>query len=121
MFETDFHAALRVWRKQGDRLLVMMDANKHVLEGQFMRRLLEDEKLGLIEETNKVWDSELPHTFLMGSDPIDTVLWTEDLEVVGLRMNSFDESSGNHRTIILDVTTVSMVGTYKNKVVRPEC
>ena len=26
MFETDFHAALRVWRSQGDRLLVIMDA-----------------------------------------------------------------------------------------------
>ena len=121
MFEVDFHAALRIWRGQGDRLLIFMDANEHVLEGRFMRRLLEDEKLNLTEKTHRVWGGDPPNTFLMGSDPIDTVLKTEDLELGGLRINSFDESSGDHRTIVVDVSTMSMIGKYENKVVRPEC
>ena len=86
-----------------------------------MQRLIDDEKLGLVEETHKVWDGDPPNTFLMGSDPIDTVLRTEDLELGGLRINSFDESSGDHQTILLDVSTMRMIGKYENKIDRPEC
>ena len=64
-----------------------------------------------------MWDGEPPNTFLMGSEPIDTVLWTMDLELGGIRINSFNESSVDHRTMLLDVTTVSMVGKFENKVV----
>ena len=31
MFETDFQACLRIWRGQGERLVIFMDANEHIL------------------------------------------------------------------------------------------
>ena len=85
-----------------------------------MRRLLEDETLGLEEATNKVWGNKPPNTYVRGSDPIDYVLHTNDIEVQLLRMNSFAESVGDHRTVILDVTTQSMIGEYEYKIVRPQ-
>ena len=36
MFEEDLQATLRVWRTQGERLLIFMDANEHILKGKFM-------------------------------------------------------------------------------------
>ena len=57
----------------------------------------------------------------MGSLPIDGVWRTTDIEIQSLVMLPFSHSVGDHRTIILDVTTLSMIGEYQHKVVYPPC
>ena len=121
MFEDDFLLALRTWRSQGERLLIFGDANEHILDGKYTRRLLEDPLLGLVEETSRHWGDSPPNTHVMGSVPIDGVWRTPDIEVNNLIMLPFSHSVGDHRTIILDVTTLSMIGSYQHKVVYPPC
>jgi hypothetical protein len=40
LFTVDFAAQLQVWQCQGDRLLLFMDMNEHILTGRVARRLL---------------------------------------------------------------------------------
>jgi hypothetical protein len=110
MFEDYFLLTLRTWRSQGERLLIFGDANEHILDGKYTRRLLEDPVLGLVEETSRHWGDSPPNTHVMGSVPIDGVWRTTDIEINNLIMLPFSHSVGDHRTIILDVTTLSMIG-----------
>ena len=119
LFELDFHAALRTWKSKGERLLVFMDVNEHVINGKFMRRLMEDSMLDLVEETHRHWEEEPAHTYINGKDPIDCGLRTKDVEITGFLMQPYSRSVGDHRTIILDATTLSMVGSYQHSIVSP--
>ena len=98
-----------------------MDANEHVMNGKFMRKLANDSMLDLAEETHHHWDEVPPHTFINGKDPIDCVLHTKDIDITGFLMQPYSRSVGDHRTIILDVTTLSMVGSYQHSIVYPPC
>ncbi|EJK63015.1 hypothetical protein THAOC_16352, partial [Thalassiosira oceanica] len=42
MFQDDLCAALRTWRSQGERIILLMDANDNVYDGKFTRRLSEE-------------------------------------------------------------------------------
>lgn len=121
LFELDFHAALRTWKSKGERLLVFMDVNEHVINGKFMRRLMEDSMLDLVEETHRHWEEEPAHTYINGKDPIDCGLRTKDVEITGFLMQPYSRSVGDHRTIILDATTLTMVGSYQHIIVYPPC
>jgi len=107
LFLTDFLAQLQVWQRQGDRLLIFMDMNEHVLRGTVARYLL---KMGLVEATHQHWGPDEPHTFIGGVDPINGVWHTPDLEVSALVQLSFHEGLGDHRTVLVDITTQSAIG-----------
>jgi hypothetical protein len=113
----DFLEQLQVWQHQGDRLLIFMDMNEHVLRGTVAQYLL---KMGFVEATHQHWGTEEPHTFIGGVDPIDGVWHTPDLEVSALVQLSFHEGLGDHRTVLVDVTTQSAIRKHEFRVVRPE-
>ena len=96
----------------------MMDANEHVLTGSFTRKLQE---LGLLEISHRCWGEEEPHTFIEGSKPIDGVWASAELEIGGFKILSFSESVGDHRTMIFDVSTRSLIGEFEHRVVRAAC
>ena len=56
-----------------------------------------------------------------GNDPIDTAIRTKDVKITGFLMQPYSHSVGDHRTIILNATTLSMVGSYQHKIVYPLC
>jgi hypothetical protein len=60
LFVVDFVAQLQTWQKLGDRLLIFIDMNKHILKGHLARYVL---KMGLAEATHQVWGTEEPHTY----------------------------------------------------------
>ena len=60
-----------------------------------------------------------PNSFVHGQNAIDCVLTTNDIEATSMLIQPFRMSGGDHRTIILDVTALSMIGTYEYKVVYP--
>ena len=70
MFEEDLQDTLRVWRTQGERLLIFMDANEHILTGKFMSKLMNDQCLNLREETHHHWGDVPPNSFVYGKNPI---------------------------------------------------
>ena len=120
LFVSDLLNQLQVWRAQGDRLILMMDANEHVLTGKFCRRLIDD-SIGLREITKDVVGSLCPNTHGMGSIPIDGVWATSDITVTSVKWLSLEESPGDHRACIFDFTTLSAVGTEEKKIVLPDC
>ena len=50
------------------------------------------------------------NTHADGSIPIDDVWASKSLEIGGFKILPFDESVGNHATMIFDVSTHSLIG-----------
>ena len=98
MFCDDLLQQLTVWKSQGDRILLLMDANEHVLDGTFTRRLRGE--LELDEISHRAWRGTPPNTHISGSKPIDGVWASRSLEIGGFKILSFSESVGDHRTMV---------------------
>lgn len=119
MFVNDLTQQLGKWRAEGDRLLVFIDANEHILQGRIARLWGRDD-LDLREVTHRFWkDGEEPHTFAFGRQPIDGIFATPDLDVKNFLSLSFHESVGDHRSMIIEITTASAIGKFQGKIVRP--
>jgi hypothetical protein len=110
----NFLAMLQLGRQQGDRLLIFMDMNKHILNGPLAKRML---GMGLEEATHQHWGDTKPHTYVGGKEPIDAVFHTPDLEVTSTLKLSFHESVGDHRTVLVDISTWSAIGKQEFQVV----
>ena len=76
--------------------------------------------MGLVEATQQNWGNVEPHTYIGGTEPIDGVWHTPDLEVSAVSQLSFHEGLGDHRTVLVDITTHSAIGIHDFKVIRPE-
>jgi hypothetical protein len=116
LFMLDFILQLQIWQQQGDRLLVFIDMNEHVLRSQLATRLL---KMGLLEGTHTSWGMTESHTHVRGTEPIDGVWFTVDLEVMCTTQLSFHEGEGNHRSVIVDISTKFAIGKQELCVVHP--
>ena len=103
---------------QGDRILLMMDANEHVKRGIFGNAL---ENIGLFEAYHVHWGRKEPNTHIDGSIPIDGAWATSNLEIKGFKTLPFSESVGDHRTMIFDVTSRSLLGKFEYRIVRKAC
>ena len=54
LFDKDLMHQCNLWRKSGERIILLMDANKHVLTGKFNRAIARA-GLDLEEFTHKCW------------------------------------------------------------------
>jgi hypothetical protein len=120
LFESDFLWQLRTWRAQGDRLILMMDANEHMLTGKFCRQLTHA-SIELWEITKDYIGELCPNTHPRGSRPIDGVWATPDITITGVKWLPFEESCGDHRTCIFEFTTLSAIGQHEKRIVYPKC
>ena len=120
LFESDFIWQLQWWRSKGERLIVMMDANSHVLTGRLCRAMVH-ESIGLREATKDLLGSLCPNTHRRGSQPIDGIWTTSDITVTAVKWLPFSESPGDHRACIFDVTMQSVVGVSDKRIVYPAC
>ena len=55
LFMVDFLAVLTSRKKRGERFLIFIDMNEHILEGPLAKRLMGD-RLGLLEATYQHWE-----------------------------------------------------------------
>jgi hypothetical protein len=97
-------------------LLIFMDMNEHILTGCVACRLI---AMGLWEATHANWEGTAPHTYVRGLEPIDAVWHSQDLDVVSTLQLSFHEGFGNHRLVLVDITTQSSIRRQEFKVVHP--
>ena len=118
LMRRDFAKQCGIWRTAGERLIIVMDANEHTMDGP-LRRMLEAEGVDLKEFSHNYYGHEPPHTFIDGKIPIDAGYKTPDVEVTAFLMLSFMESPGDHRSWLIEVTTRSMLGRDLLKIVRP--
>ena len=119
MFADDLARQLKIWRRAGDRIILCMDANEHVLRGPLAKRF-QAQDIELTEATHTFWPSNTePNTHIDGKLPIDGIFVTPDVDVTNFLSLSFHESIGDHRTMIIEVTTSSVIGRYQGKIVQP--
>ena len=119
LFVNDLIAAIRCWRAAGDRIILFIDSNEHILRGPLARQLTH-ESIGLAEATHRFWPAGTePNTHFRGSQPIDGIYVSPDIEVSSFLSLSFHEGVGDHRTMIIDFTSSSMIGRYRGHIVRP--
>jgi hypothetical protein len=70
IFDKDLMHQCNLWRKSGERIILLMDANKHVLTGKFNRAITRA-RLNLEEFTHKCWGARQPYTHISGKIPIN--------------------------------------------------
>lgn len=118
MFGDDLLAALRRWKGQGDRLVLMMDANENVLQGHLCRQLQADD-IDMVEVVHDQVPGEGPKTWFRGKESIDGIWATRDLDIIGASYLPFDAELGDHRPVVLDITTQSVLGGKMHRIVPP--
>jgi hypothetical protein len=118
LFDKDLLYQCKLWRKSGERVIPLMDANKHVLKGKF-NKVLTRTGLDMEEFTHKSWGPNQPCTHIKGSVPVDGGYKLSEIEVLNVCMLPFLDSPGNHRAFIIDISTRSLLGEFRYKVCCP--
>lgn len=119
LFSANLTNHLKRWRAQGDQIILIMDANEHILRSPLACRLHSDD-IELSDISHHFWETGTePHTYIDGSQPIDGIFTTPNLDVSNFVALSFHESVGDHRTLIVEILTASFIGKYQGNIVRP--
>ena len=95
-----------------------MDVNRNPLHNNLYRQIGGGAD-GVAELTHECWGPTPPQTHARGSAPIDGGYKSQEIEIVNLFMLNFADSPGDHRSLILDVSTCSMFGEKLNKICKP--
>jgi hypothetical protein len=114
LFESDLLWQLQVWHALGNRLIVMMDINCHVLTGKLARELTKA-PLELREATKDHFGKLCGHTHSRGSQQIDGIWTTPDITITAIKWLSYAKSPGDHRSCIFDFTTLSAIGSVESR------
>jgi hypothetical protein len=118
LFDKDLLHQCKLWCKSGERIILLMDANKHVLNRKF-HKALTSAGLNMDEFTHKCWGLNEPYTHINGSTPINGGYKSSEIEVMNICMLPFLDSPGNHRAFIIDVSTRLLLGEFRYKICRP--
>ncbi len=118
LFQEDILSAISCWIEHGDRTLIFIDMNEHILTGHLAKAF---QRLGLLEATHLNWKGSKPKTFVFGKDePIDGMYHSPELEITSIMQLSFHKGVGDHKTTLVDVTTRSVIGKLEKRVVMPQ-
>ena len=116
LFREDLCKALKNWREAGDRIVLMIDANENVTDHILARMLA---KMGLQEAVHMRTNGPGPKTHVRGSESIDGIYVTPEIEVRGASYLPFNKDLGDHRPVMMDVTIASILGRNLPKIVPP--
>ena len=95
-----------------------MDVNDHPLHTKFYTTLKE-QTTNMEEFTHNCWGPKEPYTHHSGKNPINGGYKSPEAEIFNLNMLNFAESSSNHRSLLFDFSTRSLLGKFRYKVCRP--
>jgi hypothetical protein len=71
------------------------------------------------EFSHRCWGPKEPYTHHLGKSPIDGGYKSPEVEIVNIAMLNFAESPGNHRSLLFDITTRSLLSKFRYKVCPP--
>jgi hypothetical protein len=118
-FCNDLLRHMKQWRAAGERLVLCLDANENIYRAELGQQLTDLHGLGMREVVGDFTGKRLGATFFRGSEPIDAIWATSDLEVAHACVMPVGYGVGNHRLFVVDFATASMIGTCPPKIVRP--
>ena len=119
MFRDDLVEAIRQWRAQDDRVILMIDANENVLTGK-LATCLADSDIGMVEAVHSRKAGPGPKTWFRGKEAIDGIWISSDLVCKGASYLPFHADLGDHRPTCIDLTISSVLGTNLPKIVPPK-
>ena len=117
-FRDDLIAQLKVWREEGDRLIVCLDANKNIYKKSIGKALTDLEGLAMNEVVGSHTGEQIGATFFQGSNPIDGIWATSDITVVNTCIMPSGYGIGDHRLFVIDLCETDMTGHHRPAVVR---
>ena len=108
----DLQADICKWIKDGEHIILMMDCNEDVRSPR-ITQFLED--TGLQEPIlDKYGRERAPHTYIDGSDPIDGIFTSHEIEIVEGGYTSFEDGvqglRPDHRCLWIDIREVDVFG-----------
>jgi hypothetical protein len=118
-FREDLLRRMKQWRKEGERLILCLDANENIYRGELGRQLTEMDGLGMKEVVGDFTARQLGATYFRGSEPIDGVWATGDITVTNACVMPVGFGVGDHRLFVVDFATSTLVGSGMTTVVRP--
>ncbi len=118
-FWEDLLCQMKQWRKDGERLILCLDASKNIYRGELGRRLTELNGLGMKKVVGEFTTRQLGATHFCGSEPIDGVWTTGDITVTNACVMPVGYGVVDHRLFVIDFATTTLVGSGSTTVVRP--
>ena len=108
MIQEDLLSQLKQWRNEGDKLVLMMDANENLNNGRLEKALRNE--LHMVDAVKLRTNKNGPNTFFIGSAQVDGIWITQDLLVSSACFLPFWFRVGDHRCIIVDLLSSSVIG-----------
>jgi hypothetical protein len=117
-FKEDLISQLKKWRKEGDRLIVCLDANEDIYKKAIRKSLTNINGLAMKEVVGKFTCTPIGTTFFRRSKPIDGVWATSDIMVCNVTIMPAGYGIGDHQLFVIDFVSSNIIGTTPPKVVR---
>ncbi len=118
LFDHDLSKQIKEWWKQGKRIVLQMNVNNHPHHNKFYS-LLKEQNTDMEEFSHKCCGPKEPYTHHLGKSPINSGYKSPEVEIVDLSMINFAESPGNHRSLLFDISTRSLLGEFRYNICRP--
>jgi exonuclease III len=118
-FCEDLLRQLKQWHKDGEHLILCMDANKNIYRGKLGQQLTELHGLGMKEVVQDFTTKQLGAPYFQGRKPIDTIWATSNVTVANACVMPVGYGVRDHRLIVVDFSTATLVGTGLQKIVQP--
>ena len=93
--------------------------NKNIYSAELGPQLMNLHGLGMKEVVGEFMGRHVGATFFNGSDPIDTIWVTSNLEVAHACVMPVGYGVGDHPRFVVDDSTTSMIGTCPPKIIQP--
>ncbi len=100
-------------------MVLCLDANENIYRAELGRQLTDLHGLGMKEVVGDFTGRRLGATFFRGSEPINAIWATSDLEVAHACVMPVGYKVGDHHLFLVDFSTASMIGTCPHKIIRP--
>ena len=108
-FDNDLLALLRLWRKNGEDVMLMIDVNDHAYTSRFARALADEEIQMKCLFFNK-YRQRVPHSHKEGSIPLMTAYASPGLDCQDMFVFKHEYGLGDHRLYGIDLTMQSVFG-----------
>ncbi len=118
-FQEDLLCHMKKWRKEGKHLILCINANKHIYQGELGQQLTDLDGLGMKTVVGELTAKQLGATYFRGSKPIDGIWATSDLAVANACMMPVRFGVQDHQLFIIDFATTALVGSGLHTIIRP--
>jgi hypothetical protein len=119
LFQRNLIKQIKTWRESGDKIILFMDHNEHVINRPLGKELGNRNGLDLQEAVVQHTGTSPGATFFRGSKPIDGIWISNNLDISNACVMPFGYGVGNHRAFVLNVPLESLIGMDPVKIVQP--